>query len=417
MSKSLTKPRTGLVAALDIGTTKIACFIARIDHGVPRVVGIGHQVSRGLRSGAIVDMEAAEEAILNAVHAAEKMANETVRQVVVNVSGGHPASHTIGVEVALGGQEIGDRDVRRVLSQGRTQQEPEDRQLIHSIPIGFSIDGSRGIKDPRGMFGQRLGADIHVVSAQAGVLRNLTTVVQRCHLDIEALVVSPYASGLAALVEDEMELGVTVIDMGGGTTTVAVFFEGQVVFTDMVPIGGGHVTSDIARGLTTPLAEAERMKTLYGSAISSPLDDREVIDVPLVGEDRHTSPNHVPKSFLVSIIQPRLEETFEHVRSRLEISGFDKLAGRRVVLTGGASQLPGVRDMAQLVLDKQVRMGRPIRVHGLADSTGGPAFATCAGLLPYAVNEQIDAALMKRGDTEAPAGLMGRIGSWLRENF
>ena len=261
------------------------------------------------------------------------------------------------------------------------------------------------------------GADIHVVSAQAGVLRNLTTVVQRCHLDIEALVVSPYASGLAALVEDEMELGVTVIDMGGGTTTVAVFFEGQVVFTDMVPIGGAHVTSDIARGLTTPLAEAERMKTLYGSAISSPLDDREVIDVPLVGEDRHTSPNHVPKSFLVSIIQPRLEETFEHVRSRLEISGFDKLAGRRVVLTGGASQLPGVRDMAQLVLDKQVRMGRPIRVHGLADSTGGPAFATCAGLLTYAVNEQIDAALLKRGDTEAPEGLMGRIGSWLRENF
>ena len=372
---------------------------------------------RGWRSGAIVDMEAAEESILNAVHAAEKMANETVRQVVVNVSGGHPASHTIGVEVALGGQEIGERDVRRVLSQGRTQQEPEDRQLIHSIPIGFSIDGSRGIKDPRGMFGQRLGADIHVVTAQAGVLRNLTTVVQRCHLDIEALVVSPYASGLAALVEDEMELGVTVIDMGGGTTTVAVFFEGQVVFTDMVPIGGGHVTSDIARGLTTPLAEAERMKTLYGSAISSPLDDREVIDVPLVGEDRHTSPNHVPKSFLVSIIQPRLEETFEHVRSRLEISGFDKLAGRRVVLTGGASQLPGVRDMAQLVLDKQVRMGRPIRAHGLADSTGGPAFATCAGLLTYAVNEQIDVALLKRGDNEAPAGLMGRIGSWLRENF
>jgi cell division protein FtsA len=177
------------------------------------------------------------------------------------------------------------------------------------------------------------------------------------------------------------------------------------------------VTSDIARGLTTPLAEAERMKTLYGSAISSPLDDREVIDVPLVGEDRHTSPNHVPKSFLVSIIQPRLEETFEHVRSRLEISGFDKLAGRRVVLTGGASQLPGVRDMAQLVLDKQVRMGRPIRAHGLADSTGGPAFATCAGLLTYAVNEQIDVALLKRGDNEAPAGLMGRIGSWLRENF
>ena len=331
MSKSLSKPRTGLVAALDIGTTKVACFIARIDHGVPRVVGIGHQVSRGLRSGAIVDMEAAEESILNAVHAAEKMANETVRQVVVNVSGGHPASHTIGVEVALGGQEIGERDVRRVLSQGRTQQEPEDRQLIHSIPIGFSIDGSRGIKDPRGMFGQRLGADIHVVTAQAGVLRNLTTVVQRCHLDIEALVVSPYASGLAALVEDEMELGVTVIDMGGGTTTVAVFFEGQVVFTDMVPIGGAHVTSDIARGLTTPLAEAERMKTLYGSAISSPLDDREVIDVlHLVG----ARDSYIARQFARHALTLSLRGSIPGTLFALAL-----LAGIAVLANGGAEGL------------------------------------------------------------------------------
>ena len=267
------------------------------------------------------------------------------------------------------------------------------------------------------MCGERLGVNMNVVTANAGAVRNLETVVGRCHLDIETYVVSPYAAGVASLVEDEMDLGVTIIDMGGGTTSFGVFFDGHIVYSDVVPIGGSHVTNDIARGLSTPVAHAERMKTLYGSAIASPADEREIIDVPLVGEEEHAQANHVPKSILIGIIQPRLEETFELVRSRLEASGFDKVAGRRVVLTGGASQLQGVRELAGLVLDKQVRMGRPIRLAGLSDPTGGPAFSTCAGLVNYALNQNAEALRPAAASEGEANGWFGRFNLWLRENL
>ncbi len=431
MKKPLGKTRSGLVAALDIGSSKVCCFVARIGDpptnpllpraGVPantiRVAGIGHQVSRGVKAGRIVDVDLLEASILNAVHAAEKMAGETLRSVIVNLSGGWPASQTVGVEVSIAGHEVGDGDLRRVLDQWRTLDGLDERDLIHSIPVGFTIDGTNGIRDPRGMFGQSLGAHMHVVTAASGAVRTLGTVIQRCHLDVETLVVSPYAAGLASLVDDEMDLGVTVIDMGGGTTTFAVFFDGNVIYTDCVAIGGHHVTNDIARGLSTPILAAERLKTLYGSATPSPLDDQETIDVPPIGEEDHAHPNHVPKSLLVGIIRPRLEETFELVRSRLEASGFDKIAGRRVVLTGGASQLPGARELAQLVLDKQVRMGRPIRVQGLAEAAGGPAFSTCAGMLVYAANPHLDAPRLAPLPETESNGMFGRMGSWLKEHF
>ena len=431
MKKPLGKTRSGLVATLDIGSSKVCCFVARIGDppsnpllprsGVPantiRVAGIGHQVSRGVKAGRIVDVDQLEASILNAVHAAEKMAGETLRSVIVNLSGGWPASQTVGVEVSIAGHEVGDGDLRRVLDQWRSLDDLDDRDLIHSIPVGFTIDGTNGIRDPRGMFGQALGAHMHVVTAASGAVRTLSTVIQRCHLDVETLVVSSYASGLASLVDDEMDLGVTVIDMGGGTTSFAVFFDGNVVYTDCVSVGGHHVTNDIARGLSTPVLAAERLKTLYGSATPSPLDDQETIDVPPIGEEEHAQPNHVPKSLLVGIIRPRLEETLELVRSRLEASGFDKIAGRRVVLTGGASQLPGARELAQLVLDKQVRMGRPVRVQGLAEAAGGPAFSTCAGMLVYAANPHLDAPRLAPVPQPDSSGMFNRMGSWLKEHF
>ncbi len=418
MRKSRLTTRKGLIAALDIGSSKICCLIGRIEEsGRPSVVGIGHQLSRGVRSGTVIDMDEAELAILTAIHAAEKMSAETIEEVIVNLSGGYPSSQTVGVEVAIAGHEVGDSDLRRVLEHGRGIDVGPDRQVIHSIPVGYAIDGNRGIRDPRGMYGDRLGVTMHIVTAAAGATRNIATCVNRCHLEISALVVSPYASGLATLVEDEKDLGVTVIDMGGGTTSIAVFFDGQVVFTDTVAIGGNHVTSDIARGLSTPLAHAERMKTLYGSALTSPSDERELINVPQIGEDGSGQSNQVAKSILVGIIQPRLEETFELVRARLEASGFDKLAGRRAVLTGGAAQLTGARELAQLVLDKQVRMGRPIRISGLAESTAGPAFSTAAGLIAYAIRREAELRPPARLERAPSHGLFDRVGGWLRENF
>ncbi len=410
--------RTGLIAALDVGTTKVTCLIARIhaDGGI-RVSGVGHHASNGMRLGAIIDMDGAETSIRTAVNAAEQLAGERIREAVVSISGGGLASQTFGVEVAISGHQVGNTEIRRVLSQGHEHKQASDRELIHCIPIGYSIDQARGIHDPRGMFGDRLGVDIHMVTAQAGAMRNLTTCIERCHLDIEAVVVAPYASGLACLVEDEMDLGVTIVDMGGGTTTIAVFYDGEVVHAESIPVGGQHVTSDIARGLSTALTNAERMKTLFGSAVATPSDQSEMIDVPLIGEENHAHANHVPRSILVGIIRPRIEETFELVRSRLEMSGIDRVAGRRLVLTGGASQLQGVRELAALILEKQVRMGRSLRISGLAESTAGPAFATCSGLLRYAVEKGAGGDAQSYHVPDGVAGRFGRLGQWLRENF
>jgi len=415
------KLRHGLIAALDVGTTKVCCFIARAsDDGTLRVLGIGHQLSRGMRNGAVVDMDEAEMAIRATVDAAEQMAEERIKEVILNVSGGQPNSTNLTVEVALNGHEIGEADIRRMLDHARNNSPANGQELVHSIPVGFTVDGNEGIRDPRGMFGDSLAVTIHLVTASPGPLRNLSTVVHRCHLDIETRVASAYASSLACLVDDERELGVTCLDMGGGTTSIAVFQGGHLVYTDSIPIGGMHVTNDIARGLSTPLNQAERMKTLYGSVIASPSDDREVLKVPLVGEDEDGATNQVPRSMLVQIIQPRLEETFEMVRSRLEAAGLDKAAGRRVVLTGGAAQLQGVRDLAALVLDKQVRLGRPVGLQGLPEATGGPAFSACAGLLRFGLqnyNAESPSKAARRPEADPGDGKLARIGSWLRKNF
>jgi len=411
------RPRGSLITALDIGTTKICCFIARVEDDRPRVLGIGHQISRGVRNGGIVDLEATGTSVLNAVHAAEEMAGETIERVVANLSGGFSASRIIKAEIGITGREITDAEMRRVLEHGYVMREPGDRQIIHSVPVGFSVDDSRGIRDPRGMLGEKLGVNMHVVTASAASVRNHTAAVGRSHLEVEALVVSPYASGLSCLVEDEIGLGVTVIDMGGGTTTIGVFFDGNLIFADYVPVGGVHVTNDIARGLSTGVAHAERMKTLFGTAISASTDEREMIAVPQIGEEEEGNVNHVPKSLLVGIIAPRIEETFELVRNRLEASGFDKVAGRRVVLTGGACQLHGAREFAGLILDKQVRMGRPQRVAGLAEATGGPAFATTAGLLHFALSERAEVSGVRRRPEGPRWGVLGRLGHWLKDNF
>ena len=422
--------RGSLIAGVDIGTTKVCCFIGRLGHSEPRVLGIGHQISRGVRNGALVDLDAVGQSIAGAVHAAEEMAGATIERVVVSLSGGFAASRIVKAEITLPQREITDADMRQVLARGYMMRESNDRYAIHSIPVGFSIDDSRGIRDPRGMIGERLGVNMHIVTASLASVRNQTAAVARAHLGVDALVVSPYAAGLACLVDDEMDLGVTVIDMGGGTTTIGVFFDNNLIFADSVPLGGCHVTNDIARGLSTPLANAERMKALFGSAISAALDDRmkalfgsavsaaieerETIAVPQVGEEDDGHVSHVPKSLLVSIIAPRIEETLELVRDRLEASGFDKVAGRRVVLTGGACQLHGVRELAGLILDKQVRIGRPIRVKGLAEATHGPAFSTAAGLLQFAGSEE---AVAPRPQRAAAAGIFGRVSQWVRQNF
>ena len=387
------RSKGSVIAALDIGSSKIACFIARTtgEPGGFEVLGAGHQASAGVRNGTVVDLDAAEAAIRQTVHAAENMAASVtsgypLRDVVVSVAGIHTQSHRFEMGVEIRGHEVTDTDVSRVLAQAQDHALQGGQELMHTIPAGYRIDGQAGVKEPRGMFGQALEADIHLVTGDAVSLRNVATCTGRGHLDIAALCSAPYAAGLATLVEDEMDLGCTVVDMGGGTTSFAVFIGGAMIHCDGIPVGGQHVTSDIARGLTTSLSAAERLKTLYGSAFGAGMDESELIDVPQIGEDRGDisgrgaqGANHVPRSLLVGIIQPRVEEIFELMRARLQDSGVAAAAGRRVILTGGACQLPGLRDLGQVILDKQVRLGRPIRVPNLAEAVSGPAFAAAAG--------------------------------------
>ncbi len=414
----MAKARSDIVAALDVGSTKTACLIGREDdQGVLEVIGAGQQRTGGVRSGAIVDMEATRTSILSAVHMAEQMAEETIRDVWVNLSTGAPRSDAFAVEVAIAGHEVSQADVRKVLEQGRMLKNGDDRELIHSIPVGFRIDDNNGIRDPRGMYGDRLGVEMHLVTAATGPVRNVATCVGGCHLEVAAFVVAPLAAGMAVMVEDEMTLGTTLIDLGGGTTSIAVFEDGELVYTDCLPIGGQHVTMDIAHGLSTTLGHAERIKTVYGSAIAQASDDRAIIDVPPIGEEDETPPNHVPKSLLVSIIQPRVEEILELVRARLDARGYGRGASRRVVLTGGASQLRGLPDLAAQVLNKQVRIGRPTGLKGLPQAVAGPAFATCAGLLVNAGRRDSSAPVKPIRRRNPPRNLAGRIGHWLQENI
>jgi len=425
MIKHKPKPKGSILAALDIGSSKIACFIARIvdDEGRFQVLGIGHQASRGIRHGTVADVNEAEAAIRQAVHSAENMAAEVMkgyplREVIVNVPGVHGKSHIFQVEIDIHGHEITDNDVRRALGQAQKHEltGAAEEELIHTIPIGYRIDGHDGIREPRGMFGQSLEVGVHMVTGERPALRNMASCIERSHLDISALCLSSYAAGLSSLVEDEMDLGCTVIDMGGGVTSFAVFQGGNMIYSGAVPLGGQHVTSDIARGLTTALSDAERLKTLYGSAMATSADEAELIDVPQLGEEEQVRANHVPRSLLVGIIQPRLEEILELVRAKMEESGAGAACGRRVVLTGGASQLPGVRDLAQMVLDKQVRLGRPIRVGGLAEAVGGPAFSTTAGLLTY-ISERGDEMPAEIMAQTEPGSVWERVKYWLQENW
>jgi cell division protein FtsA len=295
----------------------------------------------------------------------------------------------------------------------------QGRAVLHSLPTGFSLDRTRSIRDPKGMIGDELGADMHVVGCDAAAARNLMLAIERCHLSIEALVATPYAAGLSVLVDDEAELDVALIDMGGGTTSVGLFSGGHLAHIDAIAVGGNHVTTDIARGLTTRLSDAERLKTLHGTCIASSSDERESIAVPQVGEDSD-QPNHLPKSHLVRIIRPRVEEILELVRDRLTAAGFAAHAGRRLVLTGGASQLTGMAEAARRILSPHARIGRPLGIQGLPESAKSPAFAAAVGLLIYpqvASVEHFEPRRESAMQATGTDGYMMRVSRWLKDSF
>lgn len=423
--------RSGVVTVLDVGSSKICCVIGKLKpvegkellrgrtHQV-RVIGIGHQKSQGVKSGMIVDLDAAENAIRLSVDAAERMAGLTVESLIVNLSAGRLKSEVSTATVNLGGHEVQGGDIKRVLAAGGRQALQIERELVHSLAVGFTLDAERGIRDPRGMVGDTLGVDMHVLTADAAPMRNLELCINRSHLSVERLVATSYASGLAALVDDEAQMGAACIDMGGGTTTISVFADGKFVHADSIPVGGIHVTLDMARGLSTSIEDAERFKVMHGSALPSGADDRDIVNVPPVGGDETDVPLQVPRAVMTRIIRARIEETLELVRERLNRSGYGGTVGKRVVLTGGASQLAGLPEAARRILGRNVRIGRPLGVAGLPEAAKGPAFSTAVGLMIYPQvasyeNSRVSGFLRVRAT--GTGGRFQRVGQWFRNSF
>ncbi|GBQ08108.1 cell division protein FtsA [Acetobacter cerevisiae] len=431
-SETNKRPRTwrnGYSAVLDIGSTKITCLIGKGEpNGSLKVIGCGWRRSAGVRNGAITDLQAAEAAIRATVGQAELMAERTIDRVVVNLSCGHPASRLFNVRWPVGGRVVTEADIRRVVTEGRVQATVEGRDVVHTLPIDFTVDDTEGVADPRGHLCDTLKARLHIIDAASTALLNLETVLSRAELKMEALVSSPLASGLSVLDADERELGTTVVEMGGGTTSLAVFGEGQILHTAQISVGGLHVTRDIARGLSTSLENAERLKTVYGSAdLSSDVED-EILTVELLGNDvPHFE--QISRAQLGRIIRPRMEETLELVREKLDGAGLGNAASGRIVLTGGASLLDGMRPLAERILGasaskgrnggpaftRSVRLGRPKHILGLPENTAAAAgFATAAGLLSWAASAE-----RPFGDVEfreaPPSGMLQRLVAFIRD--
>jgi cell division protein FtsA len=422
--------RNAVLSVLDVGASKIVCLIARLSPMAPsdslrgrthrcKVLGIGHQRSRGVKAGAIVDLDSAENAIRLAIDAAERMAGVEVDSVIVNMTGGRLSSQLYNAKIAIGGKSVSEYDIHRVLEAASAASAHTGRSVLHALPTGFWLDATTGVRDPKGMIGEELGAEMHVASCDGAAARNLMLAIERCHLRVEAVVATPYAAGLSTLVDDEAELGAALIDFGGGSTSVGVFTGGRLIHVDAVAVGGNHITMDIARGLTINLADAERLKTLYGACISSPSDERDTIAVHRVGDDMD-HPSYLPKSELVRIIRPRAEEILELVRDRLKSAGLSGHAGRRLVLAGGACQLTGLATLARTIISDQIRIGRPLGVEGLPESAKSPAFAAAVGLMVYPQVAGIEHFEPRRQNFAPGAGADGyvaRVGRWLKESF
>lgn len=411
------------VCVIDIGSSKVACLIGRRDPSLGvRLIGCGTACSRGVKSGAVIDLDAAEIGIRQAVEKAERAAGVTVHGVTVNVGLRSLKSRHLRVQTEFASGAIADRDLKRVIGTSLSELAQPDYAILHALPLDWEVDGETGIRDPRGMFGRNLGVDMHFVTADIGPLRNLAHCLERCHLSLRSVTANPYASALSALTEDERDLGVTLIDMGAGLTTASVFRDNQMVHVDSVGIGGRNVTSDIARGLSTPFEAAERIKLFYGSALHGAQDDHELIPCPPVAamDELH----HEPRARLTAIIRARVEETLELLRSRLFEAGMENYSGRQIVLTGGASQLSGLRELTELLFNKRVRIGTPHGVFGLPDMLDAPDYTVATGLLRHVFeskNEAIqgppDLSGQRYRQARYQGGPISRSVQWLRENF
>ena len=423
----------GVVAVLDIGSSKVACLVLRFDgtetfheaEGIGsmagqagfRVIGAATTRSRGVRLGEVDAMQETERAIRTAVQAAQKMANIRVDHVIACLSGARPRSYGLEGRIEVEADQVTEQDIARVLASCDVPDYGRGREVIHAQPINFALDHRSGLNDPRGQVGQELATDMHMLTVDHTVIQNIMHCVKRCDLELAGIASSAYLSGVSCLVEDEQELGAACIDMCGGSTGISIFMKKHMIYADSVRIGGDHVTSDIAMGLSVPAATAERIKTFYGGVHATGMDDRDMIEIGGDSGDWEKDRRSVSRAELIGIMRPRVEEILEEVKERLDVAGFDHMPSQQIVLTGGASQIPGLDGLASKILGAQVRLGRPLRVHGLPQAATGPAFSSAVGLSLFAAHPKDEWWDFEMPTESYPARSLKRAVRWFRENW
>ncbi|MEQ8215276.1 MAG: cell division protein FtsA [Smithellaceae bacterium] len=405
--------RNNVLVGIDIGTTKTTAIVGEVtDTGID-VIGIGTSPAKELRKGVVVNIESTVEAIKKAIEEAEHMSGCSINSAYVGISGSHiKGQNSLGI-VAVKGREVGEEDVQRAIEASKAIAIPVDREILHALPQNYIVDGQEGVRDPVGMSGVRLEAKVHVVTGAVASIQNIVKSVNRVGLDIEDLVLEQLAASEAVLSPDEKDLGVVLIDIGGSTTGIAVFSEGSIKHTAMLPVGGNYLTSDIATGLRTPFNEAEKIKLNYGCALTSMIPKEETIEVPSVGG---REAREVSRQILGRIIEPRMEEILNMASKEIVRSGFEELLAAGVVLTGGTSLLPGINELAEHIFEMPVRSGIPSGVGGLSDVVTSPACATGVGLIIYGSKQtSSDSVYKKTGNVFD--NMIKTIKKWFLEFF
>jgi cell division protein FtsA len=408
-----------LIAVLDVGSSKVCALIAEPgEDGKLKILGTGQRESRGVRRGFIADMDKSEIAIREAVEQAERIAGTNIDQVFVGFSAGGLVSNVAGVEVAIGGRRITDADIAALLDAGRDEIDQAGRAILHAIPAFYTIDGVDGVKQPRGLHADKIAVDIHVIAADPPPVKNLDLCVRHAHLGVDGIVASPVAAGKACLSEEERDLGVALVELGGGVTNVSVFMGGMLVGLKSLAMGGRDITDDIASAFGTRRAEAERIKCFYGSAMTSPRDNHDMIELaPMAGGQEGIESARITRAQLVAVIRQRLEHLTAQIEAALKELGFAGPFGRQVVLTGGGAELKGVADYAQGVLGRAVRIGRP-SLPGLPEAHSGPGFSTLAGLALFATSDEGDLPLgSAAGPERAPGNWIQRLIAAFRTQY
>lgn len=403
-----------LIVGLDIGTTKICAIVGEVNEaGTVDIVGIGTHPSKGLRKGVVINIESTVNSIKRAIQEAELMAGCEISHVYAGIAGGHIKGFNSHGIVAVKDKEVTQVDIGRVIDAARAIAIPLDREVIHILPQEYVIDDQDGIREPLGMSGVRFEAKVHIVTGAVTSAQNIVKCAQRCGLTVADIVLEQLASSEAVLSQDEKELGVALIDIGGGTTDIAIWSEGSIVHTSVLAVGGDHITSDIAVGLRTPLDDAERIKQKHGCAMGSLIEADETIDVPSVGGRK---PRTLARQILTEIIEPRVEEMFSLVHQEIQRTGYEDLLASGVVITGGATLLEGMPDLAEDILGLPVRLGVPTGMGGLVDVVKSPIFATGVGLVLYGRAHE-EHRFFKVREENVYGKVRSRMRSWLGEIF